>query len=161
MTTFDISSWEFECGSSAKKWEHGSIQNNVCTPIKEERELSPIDRALRFTNSMVTRTAKDLGQALALGNDIAQLYLDLRDEIIGTRDDNRYSAEEAVLFQACMASRQEFLNGILACLRGQQNDCVTHTRKASEYALFAAWGIEKQCAVDWITAGQSEEEWDR
>ncbi len=153
---------EFECGSDSTSRSSVSVNNNRCNlPPKvqiDAEELSPLERAYRHTNAMFAKSTESLME-IDLSHDLAFLYEDLIAEFNKFNSGTIITANQAFVVQACLAAKREFLNGTMALLRAQTNDSLTCVRKATEYALFSAWAVEKDASMIWFSANNSDEDW--
>lgn len=151
----------FACGSDTTSVGNMMVHNNRCNPNHDSstQEEAPIHRTHQFTSAVFNQTAANLEPVIFIANDVAHLYQAARDEFDAYNRSTHASIDQAMIIQACLAAKREHLNGTVALLRGQTNDALGAARKATEFALFAAWAVEKDASAIWFAADHSDESW--
>ncbi len=155
-----LASVRFSCGSTMSIDEAGVTSTDKCSSRSREGAEAALWKAMLETDRLFNRSIGILDQFVSWPNELASLYLQLQVIPASKKEAQGKDSNEVLLIHACIAARHELAAGVLSLFRGRVNDSMHNTRKAVEFAIFAAWGVEKEgAATAWLCAVNSDEDW--
>jgi hypothetical protein len=150
----------YSCGSTYTRSSLGYTYKDNCSAQNPADAEAALWKAMIETDRLFNRSISILDELLPWPNELAALYLQLQIALAAKETTQGKDSNEILLLHACVAVRHELAAGVLSLLRGRVNDSMHNTRKAVEFAMFAAWGIEKDgAATAWLCAVNSDEQW--